>query len=222
MPSTVTYPLDIEGNSPSNLVTETHTVTQLNLAMYRIIVPVHAPFYITNFAISHIGSGGVETPLNENVDYAFCLPYEAASRSLQRLLKGGIAILNPNSTGSYRVTYQCLGDKWSANRDHVLQALAASSYNPRMIYWDQVTNVQELFPPVRHTDDFSSLKGVEDLIDSVDRLTLAMLSRPSPNATMVGLGNVPNLPLATTSDILARSRVNKFVTLDQVLQLIDQ
>ena len=221
MPSTVTYPLDIEGNSPSNLVTETHTVTQLNLAMYRIIIPVHAPFYITNFSIVHIGAGGAETPLDEGIDYAFCLPYEAASRSLQRMLKGGISIINPNSTGTYRVTYQCLGDKWSANRDHVLQALAASTYNPRQVYWDQVTDVQELFPPIRHTEDASTLKGMEDVIDAIDRLTLAMLSRPSPNATMIGLGNVPNLPLATDSDILSRSRVRKFVTLDQVLQLMD-
>ena len=219
MPVAVTYPLDIEGNKPSNLVTEIHTVTQLNLAMYRIIVPVHAPFYITNFSLTHIGTGGAETTLNEGVDFAFCLPYEAAARSLERLLYGGIAIINPNLTGKYSVKYQCLGDKWSANRNHVLQALAASSYNPRQVYWDQLTDVQELFPPIRHNDDLASMKGLDDLIDAFDRITLAIMNRPSPNATMVGLGNVPNLPLATDSDILARSSVDKFVTLKQVLQL---
>lgn len=221
MPSAVTYPLDIEGNSPSNLVTEIHTVTQLNLAMYRIIVPVHAPFYLTNFSLIHIGTGGAETPLTEGVDYAFCLPFEAASRSLQRLLYGGIAIINPNLSGTYRTTYQCLGDKWSANRDYVLQALAASTYNPRRVYWDQVTNVQDLFPPIRHTDDMESMAGFDDLVAAFDRMTLAMLSRPSPNATMVGLGNVPNLPLATDSDIATRANVDKFVTLKQVIQLMN-
>ena len=221
MPLTVTYPLDTEGNNPSNLVTEVHTVTQLNLSMYRIIVPVHAPFYITNFSLKHIGTGGVETILNEASDYAFCLPYEAAARSLQRTLYGGVAIVNPALTGNYKVSYQCLGDKWSADRNHVLQALAVTTYNPRQAYWDQLTDVQDTFPPIRHFEDLATTKGMDDLIDAFDRLTLAILNRPSPNAVMVGLGNVPNLPLATDTDILARSSVDKFVTLKQVLQLIN-
>lgn len=220
MPVSVTYPLDIEGNLPSNLVTEVHTVTQLNLSMYRIIVPVHAPFYITNFSLKHIGTGGVETILNEASDYAFCLPYEAAARSLERSLYGGVAVVNPALTGSYKVTYQCLGDKWSANRNHVLQALAVSTYNPRQAYWDQLTDVQDTFPPIRHLDDLASMKGMDALIEAFDRLTLAILNKPSPNAVMVGLGNVPNLQLANDIDILSRTRADKFVTLKQVIDLI--
>jgi hypothetical protein len=220
MPSTVTYPLDTEGNLPSNLVTETHTVTQINLTMYRIIVPVHAPFYITNFSLVHIGTGGVETPLTEGVDYAFCLPYETASRSLQRQLYGGAAIINPNLSGSYRVVYQCLGDKWSANRDHVLEALAASTYNPRRVYWDQVTNVQELFPPGPHYEDANSLKGLEELITTLDNLTLAIINKPLPTPVMLGLGNIENLPIATDTEVALKSNVRKYVTLDQVLRLI--
>lgn len=218
---TISYPLDTQGNSPANLVTETHTVTSINLAMYRIIVPTHAPFYLTNFSLYHIGIGDVRTKLDEGIDFVFCLPYEAAARSLGKKLYGGAAIINSRLSGRYEVTYQCLGDKWSADRNYVLQALAASSYNPRQVYWDQLTNVQEIFPPLPHTDDMSGMKGLEHLIESLDAMTLAVINRPYPTPHMLGLGNVPNLPLATDTDVANRSKVDKFVTLKQVVQMFE-
>jgi hypothetical protein len=64
------------------------------------------------------------------------------------------------------------------------------------------------------------MKGLDALIEAFDRLTLAILNKPSPNAVMVGLGNVPNLQLANDIDILSRTRADKFVTLKQVIDLI--
>lgn len=236
--SGVSYPLDTTGLAPTNLIVdEVHTLTEINDVTYRIIIPEFSPFYLDNFVLKHVDSLGVETPLLIDVDYYLCLPYVAASRSIGKMVYGGITINSELIEGTVKVTYQTIGGDWCADASYVLERIAESNYNPRLAVWDQITNKQDLFPPINHSLDIDQTYGHQQLIDSINSLASTIVNSPNPSVPIVqhliatdnphnvtklqvGLGNVENLPLATPDDIANRTPVPKYVTLEQVLQLL--
>lgn len=236
----MSYELDYTGISPANLVlNEQHTLTASNSSPHRLIVPIYAPFYLDNFTLVHVDDLGVVTPLNENIDFNFCMPFIGATRSIGKQLYGGISIMNNSLNGQIRIaTYQTIGGNWVADPTYVLAKIADMLYNPRIIVWDAVTNVQEIFPPVNHDQNFDYVFGHQDLIDALNNVASAILTGPSNtlsaikhlttelnnnphNVTknQVELGNVVNLPVATTQQIANRTPAEAYVTLAQVLEL---
>lgn len=237
--SNVTYPFDSSGVAPENLVAdELHTVTAVNAAPYRILIPDFAPFYLHNLKLEHVDLTGVVKPLTEGVDFYPTLPYMAATRSIGQYLYGGLALNNDLVNGTVRIKYQTLGGEWCADVDYVYRELAESVYNSRVVWWDQITNKQELFPPIEHSHDVGSFYGHTELLTRLESIREAILSAAgnapasyiahlldtvNPHQVSkvhVGLGNVPNLPLATDSDVVNGLFEDKLVTLRHVLLLL--
>lgn len=202
MPST--YPLDTSGLAASNrIVNELHTFTEVNNSRYRIIVPNFAPFYLDNLSLSHESPGGVITPLSENEHYMLALPYIGATRSIGKMLYGGISFNTEFPNGTIRVTYQTLGGEWTANFNYVLERLATMAYNPRTTVWDIVTDKPSAFPPLPHDQSLDYIYGPRELIDAINGIAAQILNRPAPNKIVVGLGNVSNLPMASDAEVLS-------------------
>ena len=240
MPNSITYPLDGTGINPANLVVdEIHTLTEINSNTYNIIIPKFAPFYLDNFILKHVDMNGIETVLTEDVDYYNCLPFIGGTRSVGKMLYGGISFNNAFVNGIIKVTYQSLGDKWVANSEYVLTRLAELVYNPRTTVWDVLTNVQEVFPPLPHDQKLDYVYGFQYLVDSINALASQIASSPSQsssllnhilditnphsvNKTQVGLGNVPNFMLATDNEVNAENQLDKFISLRQVLLLLSK
>lgn len=216
------YPLDITGLSPGNLIAnEVHTVTEINAAPYRILIPTCAPFYVDNFALVHHDAVGTQTLLIPDVDYYLCLPYIGASRSIGKMVYGGAALNNALVGGTVKITYQTLGGDWVADAQYVRERLIEMVYNPKITIWDIVTNLPNQFPPTNHNQQLDSIYGQQMLIDSIDRLTAEIGITPRPtNPELAGLGNVANLPLATQQEIDDQVLVDKYITLKQVIPLI--
>lgn len=164
---TITYPLDITGVSPLNLVTdEQHAVTEANFWNYNFIVPHCAPFFITNLKVRHYNLTEV-VELVEGIDYFPTLQYIGATRSIGRVLYGAITLNRTITSGIVSIDYQTLGGEWIANRDIVLRNLAEIVYNPRLTVWETVTDKQAVFPPMDHEQDLDTLYGLKELIDSI-------------------------------------------------------
>jgi hypothetical protein len=234
----VSYVLDITGILPSNLVSnEIHVLTEINASTYRLLIPEFSPFYLDNFQLSYIDSLGNSNNLQEGIDYNLSLPFIGATRSIGKMLYGGVTINNNLVNGFLKISYQTLGGSWVADASLVLQTLAEHLYNPKIVSWDLVTNVQQTFPPINHDDHMNYLFGHQQLIDAINALAVILSNNPNPNAgfishildlqnphqvskTQVGLSNVPNLPLATPEDIANLALADKFVTLRHVLQLL--
>ena len=232
----VTYPLDTTGISPSNLVRdEPHVLTEINDATYRIIIPDFAPFYQDNFQLKYSDGNGNITVLEKGVDFDFCLPYMDASRAIGKYLFGALTIHNEYIQGYLTVDYQTLGDKWVADKNFVLEALVSHNYNPRVVYWDQLTNVQDYFPPTSHAQDYDTIYGQKTVVESIDRIIEAILAGPNPGnqylshtlakgnvhgLTLADLGLVEssNLPLALDEEVLNSDPVHKLFTLKQMLE----
>ena len=235
---TVQYPFDTTGLSPANrIVDEPHTLTEINSSTYRIIIPEFAPFYLDNFQLKHVSLTGVVTPLIADVDYYLCLPYIGATRSIGKFVYGGATLVNRYVNGHISVTYQTLGGTWTADCLFVLERLADMMYNPKITSWDVVTNVQEIFPPINHDQQFDYVYGQQELIEAINQLAVAILQGPDAGnsiiqhifatnnphivtAAQVGLGSVVNYPVATDQECTNKELLDKYVTLRQVIQFL--
>lgn len=197
-----TYPLDVTGVAASNLISnEQHTVTEVNAVTYNLIVPKFAPFHLENFKLRHVAADGTVSILDEGIHFTFALPYIAATRSIGKMIYGAISINAVMAAGTYYVDYQTIGDKWCADSDYVLTILAEQVYNAKTTVWDNLTNVQEIFPVINHNQDFDYVYGQAELIDALASLGQAIADNQANRPQMtwpaltkydVGLGNVDN------------------------------
>ena len=178
--SEVAYPYDPTGVALSNLVTrEPHVLTEINSASKRTLIPVHSPFYQNNFLLEYKDTNGNFSPLAAVTDYDLSLRYVGASVSLGKNIFGGITVHREFLDGMIYITYQTIGGTWTADRNIVLENLASLVYNPRIATWDQLTNVPAVFPPTPHSQELLQFRGLEDLIESVDKISQG-LSVPVP------------------------------------------
>lgn len=236
------YPLDTTGLLASNLVTaEIHTLTEINAAPYRILIPTFAPFYLDNFNLTYENSLGEIINLIPDVDFFHCLPYLGASRSTGKMVYGGLTINNSLIEGTLRITYQTIGGDWTADSNYVRERLIERIYNPRTTVWDVVTNKPNQFPPTVHGQPSDTIYGQLELINSIDRIVAAIgdqttaapsnnsmsaalhpLRRDNPHEvtkTQLGLGLVENYETATQAEIDANLPVDKYILHSQALQM---
>lgn len=228
----VTYPLDTTGISLGNLVTnEAHTLTEINSSTYNLIIPKFAPFYIDNFKLRHIDDTGVVSILNEGEHYNFALTYLGGSRSIGKAIYGGISIIDTLVNGYIEIDYQTLGGEWVADTQYVLTTLAEMVYNPRVTVWDVVTNIQAIFPPINHDNNFDYVYGQAELIAKLSEIVDAIVNSANSNIpllenilntikvtrTTLGLDQIVDLPLATNAEVAGKQALDKYITLKQVV-----
>ena len=232
----IQYPLDTTGFAASNLIAdEQHTLTDVNSASYRIIIPQFAPFYLDNLSIKLVDPLGNETLLHEDVEYYPCLPYIGAIRSIGKMLYGGISISTNTVNGILKITYQTLGGEWTADSDAVLVRLAEMVYNPRTTVWDIVTNRPNQFPPINHDQNMDYIYGHGELIDAINNIATMVLGSPNPDVNIIrhlvnlnnphgvtkaqlGISNVQDIDTATDVEVINKVEADKHITLRQLLQ----
>ena len=243
-----TRPTDTEGGVlPSNLiVNEAHTVTSVNSRPWRILVPLFTPFYLRDVKLEHVDDQGVVTELHEGPDYYPCFRYMDADRKTSYPVYAGFEIVDERLTGYFRVTYRCLGDDWVPDREYIFGKLQELIYNRRTVWWDQITNVQQLFPVTDHPTPAEEISGYQEILRKMDDIALAVLQAGGqfPASTIahtlvkgnahdmtasdINLGNVKNYPVATDAEVVNQTVtvgpdgkiVEKYITLRQALQLL--
>ncbi len=177
--SNVSYPFDGTGLAATNLiVSEPHQVQSFNYQNFYLIVPEFAPFFINNFVLQYTDPSTPLKNLVEGQDYQFVLPYWGATRSIGAPIYGGILILDTTLTGTCYVQYQTMGGPWVANVEYVLTQLTQQVYNPRSTLWDNLTNVQQIFPPINHTLSIDDTYGMQSLIDELTSVGSTLANKP--------------------------------------------
>lgn len=175
----VTYPLDMSGNNPANLITgELHTVNESYFKDYYFIVPKFAPFYVDNFSLS-ITINGNTTLLQEDVDYSFALQYVTGTRVSGKAMYGAVTLHNLNLNGILSMNYQTIGGDQVADRLLVLTTLADKAYNPKTTIWDILTNVPNSLPPTPHYQDYDQFFGQEELVTKLGEIRDAIITNSS-------------------------------------------
>lgn len=183
MPTPVTYPLDLSGNAPSNLIlSELHTVSESVFRDYSFIVPNFTPLYVDNFQMS-ISVNGITTPLVEDVDFSFALPYVTGTRTTGKAMYGGITLHNLNLNGILSITYQTIGGDQLVDRLQVLTVLADKAYNPKTTIFETLVNTPTAFAPVPHYQDYDTFYGQEELIIKLGQIRDAIVQNASLTQT---------------------------------------
>lgn len=228
--SEIVYPFDPTGRASTNyIVEEQHIVTEANYRDYFFIVPKFAPFYADRLVVKHHNLNEVRT-LVEGSDYYLALNYLGATRSIGQPIYGAISLSSLINIGIITISYQTLGGPWCADIQYVLEILAEKHYNPRLVVWDQVTNVQETFPPINHTQDFETLAGYEELIEAIVQVSETIADSESQAPTVQHLINKNNphevileqlgYTVSTTEEALAGESKFSFITPYTLAQVI--
>jgi len=172
------YALDTTGALLANrVVNESYSVATINNRPYRVIVPAYAPFFTNNLVLEYIPDGGSAVPMVENVDYDLVSLAIAITRSLAITAYGCIVLTNTSyeETGIIRLSqYQTIGGIWTGDQTLVLNTLATLAYNPRMVSWDQISNIQQIFPPDLHSQPVDDFTGMAELLAVLEDMTAAI------------------------------------------------
>lgn len=181
MPANVTYPLDLSGVSPANLVTgELHSVNEAHYRDYYFLIPTFCPFFVDNFSAT-MTLGSVSRPLVEDVDFSFALSYVTGTRVTGKAMYGGLTLHNLDVNGIISITYQTVGGDQIADRLSVLTLLADKAYNPRTTVWDLLIadTVPNAFPPTPHYQDYDNFYGQQEVVDKLGEIRDAILNNSS-------------------------------------------
>ena len=207
------YALDTTGINPANLITdELHTVTAVNDRTYHFIVPTFAPFFANTLRLAKVDGQNL-IPLVEGVDWHSSLQFHGASIVTAKPVYGAISFTDLQFAGTVQIEqYQTLGGEYTLDLPTMNQVIGDIVYNPRGLTWEQVTNLQTMFPPIDHPWDFDNLAGTEELIQAIGRIETAILAGATSdleahirdqlnphrtNKNQVGLPLVENFPPAT-------------------------
>lgn len=176
--SQITIPFDPTGENPTNLfLNEVHTLTEQNYRDYHYVVPKWAPFYAESIKLKVVLLDGTEKPLELGIDYHLTHKFITATKSIAKGdICGSITFLDNELAGVlYIEKYQSLGGLWVVSDEELLKIVSSTQKNPRVTSWEVVSGRPVHFPVINHEFDLINLKGTEQLIEAVDRLSLSVI-----------------------------------------------
>lgn len=166
----ISYPLDLTGKSPTNLVVgEPHS---LMAEGNRAFVPLHGPFFTRSLVVRRRSTG---TELVAGEDYV------AAQLHLRLTLRSGqevcsIIVIRDASIGSdFEIDYQTVGGEESANVYAIEQMIAALDLDERSVRWGSIVGKPEGFPPLPHLHDIGDTYGWEYIVAQLEAVRQAIL-----------------------------------------------
>jgi hypothetical protein len=180
MPSTtpVTYPFDPTGTLASNLITGEQQILKLpTFENFHFLVPNLAPYFASTLQVSIKLLDGTVQPLNEGIDYYCTNLFKAASMACEKPIYGSVSFLDLSLSGIVTFNYQTIGGNWTLNQQQIAQIISNVLQNPRVTYWDQVTEYPALFPPLAHAFDLVDLTGAAELYTALMAIEAAIASK---------------------------------------------
>lgn len=167
----ISYEQDLTGASPANrIVREPHPVSEITTQVNDCLVLDFPPYFPKDFLIEVLDENGEYSPLVEKTDFEHRYPWYSLYQETGVLVYGGTKINKKPNMPMLYVTYQTFGGHFTGNRKAVLENLANYVYNPRICTWDQITNVQETFPPNQHVQDMETLVRWDKVEEQVAKL----------------------------------------------------
>lgn len=158
------YPLDLTGQSPSNLVKrELHTldVDTENRVLYTRM----GAYYNHSLVVKQ----GTKT-LVLNKDYLLFLLWQRATEKTGSPVSRGIHIINKNLLGDIELQYQVVGGEFQDQNEGVTELMALLPHNLKKVYWDEVLEKPSAYIPTQHLHHIHDVFGLSGLIAVVEEL----------------------------------------------------
>lgn len=165
MPIIVTYPVDLTGVNPNNLVIG----EEVNLAVLStlLVVPAHGTFFEAGLIVRDFYT---QQPLVKHVDYVVAqLDPTATTRSGGKACYQLIIVKN-ESINKITLQYQCVGGEYSLSVDVIAEFIAMLENDTRPITWGMLIGTPTGFPPAPHRTNVNETYGYSALIFALGRL----------------------------------------------------
>ena len=180
MPNLPVYPFDPTGVASTNLISgEEQAIQAVNFKDSYLIIPDVAPFYGDSIVVKYTDTVSTLKTLVEGIDYSLVLPYWVATKSIGKLIYGGIIIFNTSLTGTISLDYQTIGGQWASNSSEALVKLTEEIYNPRTVVWDVLVSIQTTFPPFDHTESVQNIFGMDLLTSKLSSVMGTIAANPT-------------------------------------------
>lgn len=157
------YPFDPHADNDANIVKAEQHVLSQDMPSYRVILPSFAPFFETNDLIITCN----DKPLLNGFDYYLSHRYFRGVERTGKLMYGGIWIINPKLSGTFKVSYRTLGGKFTPARSVLDDYLTNRLSDPSTASWEEVINDDPFFPPVDIQFDRDAFKDEADVQTSI-------------------------------------------------------
>ena len=233
------YPYDPTARATSNkIVNESITVIPPSqITDYSYVVPRAAPFFAETLVVKD-GTGVGARTLVENVDYWCVIDFLSASVGLTKRVSVGIALLDPNYSGTLYVSYQTLGGNYTMADYSVLEELIRERYVVKHVSYEQIINLPAGFSPEWHNHEVADMVGMGQVVTMLDNIKVAINGRQGSygqlntqisnhvgssaahTPSQVGLSNVKNYDVATLAEATSGAG-NKYVVASIMKQYVN-
>ena len=233
--TTYLYPEDLNGNLPSNLISnEPQTLQAPGPNDYYFIIPKAAPFFVDSLKVVLTSTGQT---LVEGDDYQVGHLFIEAMDSIGRPIAGSIRFMKPTIVGQVKLTYRTVGGNWGFSDQAILRELSNKHLNPLIRSWGDIDVLPYAFPPLPHDQSVDTLVGSAQINTTLNRIAdILEASAAGTSAShinnknnphevtkaQVQLGNVPNFAMATDSQHTDATRNDLFTNPRGVLLLVNK
>lgn len=182
-PMILRYKEDLTGLDPNNLVQHEHHVVS-NTKYNRIIAVNETLFYAKSLRV--VTSGGEE--LRRWIDFKPVHLFPEATAKAGEAITAFFEVVNESVSGDVYIDYQCIGGSWSKNSKALMDLMWAVVNDNRPVFWEDILNKPEKFPPAYHTHDINRVYGW-DLRIALSEQLIDMLT----NGVTVRAAHVKNM-----------------------------
>lgn len=215
--SNISYAFNPYGTDESCVIhDELHTLTPENGKDYVVVVPRCGPFFRGSVVAVNNSTGSI---LTENSGYTVGNLFNELSQQTSKGLFGTLIFTKITAPIQVRLQYATLGGDFVLNDTEYAAAVVNILVNPRSIFWEQLVDTPETYPPIDHihiADDTLNYQGYLDaftvalaqfqnqletyLRTATDHIDAEGNVHRLSKADLL-LQNVPNYPAAVLSDI---------------------
>lgn len=165
--SNYTYPLDMVGDNPTNLVAG-QLVVGANPNIWNCFIPAVAPFHRNSLILTHVETGRV---LVEGIDYYLGHYFKELTDIAKRPAFGSFMLIDNTLTGSINYQLQTFGDRYIPAPGDIDKYLASDNLpNPRNTDFREVYQVYLNIPPVNTVDNITEAIAMDSVTGKLEEI----------------------------------------------------
>ena len=209
----MTHAFDPTGKALQNkIIGETKTILLAPGASYLFTIPLEGPYFAESLVIKYTPTTGTPRILSEGIDYHPSFQYVEATRKLNAPVYAAISFIDTTLDGTVTYNYQSLGSDYAIDSTVITNIESTNTFDPIFTAWESIVTLPTI-PTITHPWSVVNVDDVSHAVEELAKVGLVAHLRPKflpepgesvfiPTPEEIGLGNVPNYPVATTQEAI--------------------
>lgn len=219
----MSYDLDPTGKSLRNkVIGETKSISLSPGLTHLFLIPLDGPYYSESLFIKYTPTVGQPRTLLPDIDYYPVFPYTEATRKINAPIYAGVEFIDLTLNGTVTYTYQTIGGGYSTDPSTISTLEAGFTGDPQFTKWESLVTLPPV-PTITHPWTVANVDDVANTVTELEKVGLVVHLRPKflptpgqeafiPTPQEIGLGNVPNYPVATDTQAIEGTETQALMT----------